>query len=72
MGEKRDAYLTIQSLKVLQLVEPDSPMVTVYRRKPEGGFTIEHHAGFESTIPLPEIEAALPLAELYDRVEFDG
>ena len=70
MGEKRDAYLTIQSLKVLLLVEPDSAMVTVYRRKPEGGFATQHHAGHESIIPLPEIDACLPLAELYDRVEF--
>jgi Uma2 family endonuclease len=69
MGEKRDAYLTIQSLKVLLLVEPDTAMVTVYRRKPEGGFATEHHAGLESTIPLPEIDASLPLAELYDRVD---
>ncbi len=29
MGEKRDANLTIQSLKLLLLVEADSAMVTV-------------------------------------------
>jgi hypothetical protein len=28
---------------------------------------VEYHAGFEAVIPLPEIEAALPLAELYER-----
>jgi Uma2 family endonuclease len=72
MGEKRDAYLTIQSLKVLLLVEADSAMVTVYRRKPEGGFTTEHHAGTDGTISLPEVDAALPLAGLYDRVTFNG
>lgn len=72
MGEKRDAYLTIQSLKVLLLVEADHAMVTVHRRKPEGGFATEHHTGIESTIPLPEIDAALPLAELYERVTFSA
>lgn len=71
LGEKRDAYLTIPSLKVLLFVEPDSPTVTVHRRKSGGGFASEHHAGIESTIPLPEIEAALPLAELYERVELE-
>lgn len=69
LGEKRDAYLTIPSLAVLLLVEPDSPSVLVYRRKPSGGFAAERHAGLDATIPLPEIEAALPLAELYERVE---
>lgn len=69
-GEKRDAYLAIPSLKVLLFIESDSPAVTLYRRKPGGGFASEFHTGLESTIPLPEIEASLPLAELYERVEF--
>ena len=70
IGEKRDAYLTISSLKVLLFVEPDAPSVTLYRRLPEGGFAIERHTGIAATIPLPEIEAALALADLYERVEF--
>lgn len=71
LGEKRDAYLAIPSLKVLLFVEPDSPAVTVHRRKSGGGFAIEHHSDLESTILLPEIGASLPLAELYERVEFE-
>lgn len=70
LGEKRDAYLTIPSLKVLLFVEPDFPAVTVHRRKCEGGFALEYHSTLESTIHLPEIDASLPLAELYERVEF--
>ena len=70
LGEKRDAYLTISSLKVLLFVEPDSPSVTLHRRLPEGGFAIERHAGLDASIPLPEIDATLSLADLYERVEF--
>jgi Uma2 family endonuclease len=70
LGEKRDAYLTIPSLKVLLLVEPDASSVTLHRRRAEGGFAIEHHSGSDAVIPLPEIEAQLSLAELYERVEF--
>jgi Uma2 family endonuclease len=70
LGEKRDAYLSIPSLKVLLFAESDSPSVLVYRRKAGGGFTMEEYEGIESTIPLPEIDAGLPLAELYERVEF--
>jgi Uma2 family endonuclease len=70
LGEKRDAYLTIKPLQVLLFVESDPPAVTVYRRKAEGGFALEYYAGLDDTIFLPEIAAALPLAELYERVEF--
>ena len=70
LGEKRDAYLTIASLKVLLFVESDTPSVTLYRRVPEGGFTTERHVGLEASIPLPEIETSLSLAEIYDHVDF--
>ena len=70
LGEKRDAYLMLPSLKVLLFVEPEKPSVTLHRRKPGGGFVIEHHLGLDAVIPLPEIDALLALADLYDRVEF--
>ncbi len=70
IGEKCHAYLTIPSLKVLLFVEPDSPSVTLHRRLPEGGFSLELHTGIEAVIPLPEIEATLSLADLYERVGF--
>jgi Uma2 family endonuclease len=68
LREKRDAYLTIASLKVLMLVEPDSPSVIVHRRAPEGGFETEQYEGLEASIELKEIGASLPLAELYEGI----
>ena len=68
LGEKRDAYLTIPSLKVLILVEPDGRHVRLHRRKPESGFAEEFHTGADAVIPLPEIDASLALAELLDGV----
>jgi Uma2 family endonuclease len=68
LGEKRHAYLAIPALKVLLLVEPDCSCVTVYRRQPQGGFATEEYEGFEAVVALPEIEADLPLAELYEGV----
>lgn len=70
LGEKLDAYLAIPSLKAVLFIESGSSFVLVYRRRPEGGFAAEEHSGTETVIPLPEIEAELPLAELYDRIEF--
>lgn len=70
LGEKRDAYLSIPSLKALILAESDRPYVLVYRRRAEGGFAAEEYAGTEAVIELPEIGAALPLSELYDGIKF--
>jgi Uma2 family endonuclease len=70
LGEKRDAYLTIPTLKVLMFVEPESPSVIAHRRKSEGGFAVEVHSEIDAIIPLPEIDASLPLAELYEQVAF--
>lgn len=72
LAEKRDAYLAIPSLKALIFVETGSPSVTVHRRKPDGGFAIELHSGLDNPVPLPEIDASLPLGELYERVDFTG
>jgi Uma2 family endonuclease len=70
LGEKRDAYLAIPSLKVLMMAEPERPYVLVHRRQTQGGFATEEHAGLEGVVPLPEIEAELPLAELYEGLDF--
>jgi len=70
LGEKRDAYLTISSLKVLIFIEAEAPAAIVHRRKPEGGFAAEAHSGLDAVIPLPEIDANLPLAEIYEQVTF--
>jgi Uma2 family endonuclease len=70
LTEKRDAYLTINTLKQLILVEPDEARVIVYRRRETGGFEAEEYAGLDAIVELPEIEAQLPLAELYERLTF--
>ena len=68
-GEKKDAYLTIPSLSVYLLVEPDQPAVVAYRRTPEG-FVREIYEGLDAVVPLAEIDVELPLADVYEGVEF--
>lgn len=63
-GEKREASLTIASLKVLLLVEPDRPLVGVDRRGPSN-FTRSWVQGEDAVVPLPELGMELPLRELY-------
>jgi Uma2 family endonuclease len=67
-GEKKDAYLTIPSLSVYMLVEQDMPAIVVFRRTDQG-FVREVYEGLD-VVPLPAVEADLPLAEIYDGVEF--
>lgn len=70
LTEKRDAYLTIPTLKALIFIEPDLLHATVYRRNPAGCFLSEDRSGLDAIIPLPEIEASLPLSEVYEGIEF--
>lgn len=68
-GEKKDAYLTIPSLSVYVLIEQDMPAVVVYRRTADG-FAKEIYEGTDAVLPFGEIEVDLPLAEIYETVEF--
>jgi Uma2 family endonuclease len=70
-GEKRDAYLTIPTLSAYLLIETDRPRVVVHRRTADGGFVPEAYEGLDAVIPLDAIIGAMvPLAELYERVDF--
>ncbi len=68
-GEKKDAYLAISALSVYLLIEQDQPVVTLHRRT-EQGFVREVFAGLDAAVRLGEIDAELPLAEIYDGVVF--
>ena len=63
-GEKREAYLTIPSLRVLALVETEAMAVSLWRRVGES-WTQEYAAASDQVLAFPEIECELPLAEIY-------
>lgn len=68
-GEKKDAYLSIPSLRVYLLIEQEEALVVAFRRT-DHGFVREEYVGMQTVLPLPEIEAELPLLEIYERVQF--
>ncbi len=68
-GEKKDAYLTIPSLAAYVMLEQDTAAAVVVRRT-EGGFVREVYEGLDAILPLGEIGIDLPLAEIYETVEF--
>lgn len=68
-GEKLDAYLTISSLRNYLLIEAASPRVIVYERA--GDRFVPHvYEGLDAAVPLDAIGVELPLAELYERIDF--
>ena len=64
-GEKKEAYLTIPSLRVYALVDQESATVIVFRRT-DAGFEREVQQGLDVILNLAEIGIELPLAEIYD------
>ena len=70
-GEKLLAYTAIPSLGAYLLIEQAATQVVVFRRG-ERGFVREVYTGLDAVIPLPEIACELPLAEVYDGVEFSA
>lgn len=68
-GEKKDAYLTIPSLAIYVLIEQETAAVVAFRRTAEA-FVREVYQGMEAVLPLGEIGIDLPLAEIYEAVEF--
>jgi Uma2 family endonuclease len=68
-GEKKDAYLTIPSLRVYVLIEQDTAAVVAFRHT-EKEFVREVYQGMAAVLPLPEIGVDLPLAEFYEAVQF--
>ena len=68
-NEKRDAYLSIDSLQQYILVESSTVAAIVYRRS-DSGFTRESHIGNEAIFALPEIDCQLSLVDVFEKVEF--
>jgi len=67
--EKRFAYLAIPGLAAYARIEQGSAEVVVERR--DGGeWKSEKHTGLDAILLLPDIGVSLPLAELYERLQF--
>ncbi len=67
--QKLAEYQRHPSIRVILLVDSEQPQVGVWRRNGEQ-WTETEATGLDAVIDLPEIDAALPLAELYYDVPF--
>jgi Uma2 family endonuclease len=69
--EKLAEYQAHEAIRVILLVNTEAPVVSVWRRLEDGRWNTEIAESLGAVIPLPEIEAELPLAELYLDLSFD-
>lgn len=68
--QKLEEYKAHERIQVILLVDTEAPQLAVWRRGADGGWSVSEQAGLDATIALPEIDAELPLAELYEDVAF--
>jgi len=64
------AYEQIESLTDYLLVSQDRPLVEHFSRQPGGQWLYTSYKDLSATVHLSSIDCQLPLAEIYDRVEF--
>lgn len=69
--QKLAEYQRHPTIRVILLVDSEAPQVTIWRREGEIWSTDEME-GLEAVVALPEIDADLPLADLYYDVTFDA
>lgn len=67
---KLEEYKTHPAMRVILLIDTESPRVTVWRRA-ETGWGYSEEEGLQAAIDLPEIETVLTLSEFYEDVRFD-
>ena len=69
-GKKFDHYRTIKSLREYVLVSQDEPTIQRFLRNDDGTWTLTAVTGIEQSLKLLSIGVELPLAEVFDRVDF--
>ena len=68
-GLKFERYRLIDTLREVLLVEQDRPHLDLFRRETDGRWVLESF-GPEGTLTLASLNLELPLATLYEDVEF--
>jgi Uma2 family endonuclease len=69
-GEKFERYKTIETLTDYVLVSQDRARLEHFSRQPDGTWSLTEVSGLESSLDMASVNCRLPLAEVYDRIEF--
>ncbi|MFL6284368.1 MAG: Uma2 family endonuclease [Pyrinomonadaceae bacterium] len=69
-GEKFERHKTIETLADYVLVSQDRARLEHFARQPDGTWSLTEASGLESSLDMASVNCRLPLAEVYDRIEF--
>ena len=69
-GKKFEHYRSLKSLSDYVLVAQDGARVEHFVRQADGTWLFSAHNNLQDTLELPSVYCALPLHEIYDKVEF--
>lgn len=69
-GEKRRLYLALPSVAEYILVSQTEPLIETFRVVPKGSPMVVTTQGLESPLEIASLGIAIPLAEIYQGVEF--
>lgn len=69
-GRKFGHYRTIESLSDYLLIAQDQPRIEHFARQPDGSWLYTPHDGLNQEAAISSIGCRLPLADVYDKVEF--
>jgi Uma2 family endonuclease len=69
-GRKFQHYRTLPSLAEYLTVEQDEPHVEHWTRQPKSRWLLAEFAGLGQSIRLDSIDCVLPLAEIYDKIDW--
>ena len=69
-GKKFQHYRSIESLQEYILVSQNEARVEKYVRHGDGFWLLSEAVGLDSEIEFSSIECKIPLAEIYDKIDF--
>jgi Uma2 family endonuclease len=69
-GKKFEQYRTLPSLREYLLVAQDAPRIDQWIRQPDDNWLRAETKGRGASIQLASVDCVLPLAEVYDKIEW--
>ena len=63
-------YRNLASFEEYLLISQDRPHVDVFRKGPDGRWILNPYTGLDTTIVVESLGIQIPMAELYDRIDF--
>lgn len=69
-GDKFAHYRTIPSLGAYLLLSQHRVSAELYLRQPDGDWLLSTYSDIQDKVPLIALDLEIPLAEIYDKVEF--